>query len=110
MVHHQAGALVIGFVEGRTLSAEDFAQDAMLAEAVDLVARAHRDSQHFRGPAALFSAFQVLRDYAARLREEGSGYRPALGLRAEASVMEAAVGPADLAFGHNDLLPGEFHP
>ncbi len=110
VVHHEAGALVIGFIEGRTLTAADFTEDAMLVQAVDLVARAHREiPQHFRGPAALFWVFQVLRDYAARLREDGSAHVGLLdGLMAEAVVLETAVGPVDLVFGHNDLLPANF--
>jgi thiamine kinase-like enzyme len=110
VIYHERGVLVIGFVEGRTLSAADFANPEVLAAAVDLVARAHREiPQHFRGPAMLFWVFQVLRDYTARLQDEGSHYLPLLAeLLLEANLLEAAVGQVDLVFGHNDLLPANF--
>jgi thiamine kinase-like enzyme len=110
VIYHERGVLVIGFVEGRTLSAADFAEPEVLAAAVDLVARAHREiPQHFRGPAMLFWVFQVLRDYTARLQDEGSHYLPLLAeLLLEANLLEAAVGQVDLVFGHNDLLPANF--
>lgn len=110
VIYHERGVLVIGFVEGRTLSAADFADAEVLAAAVDLVARAHREiPQHFRGPAMLFWVFQVLRDYTARLQDEGSHYLPLLAeLLLEANLLEAAVGQVDLVFGHNDLLPANF--
>jgi thiamine kinase-like enzyme len=110
VIYHERGVLVIGFVEGRTLSAADFAEPEVLAAAVDLVARAHREiPQHFRGPAMLFWVFQVLRDYTARLQDEGSHYLPLLAeLLLEAELLEAAVGQVDLVFGHNDLLPANF--
>jgi thiamine kinase-like enzyme len=110
VIYHERGVLVIGFVEGRTLTAADFADAEVLAAAVDLVARAHREiPQHFRGPAMLFWVFQVLRDYTARLQDEGSHYLPLLAeLLLEANLLEAAVGQVDLVFGHNDLLPANF--
>ncbi|MFC3180580.1 phosphotransferase [Cypionkella sinensis] len=108
--HHEPGVLVIAFVEGRTLTAADFADDAVLDQALDLVARAHRDiPQHLRGPAMVFWVFHVLRDYAATLRDAGSGYAALLpDLLAQAARLEVAVGQIDLVFGHNDLLPANF--
>lgn len=110
VIHHEPGFLVIAFVEGRTLSAEDIAKDAMLPRALDLVARAHRQIPlHLRGPAQVFWVFHVLRDYAATLREGQSRHLPLLpGLMAEAEALEAAVGRIEMVFGHNDLLPANF--
>lgn len=110
VIHHEPGVLVIAFVEGRTLTAADFADDAVLDQALDLVARAHRDiPQHLRGPAMVFWVFHVLRDYAATLRDAGSGYAALLpDLLAQAARLEVAVGQIDLVFGHNDLLPANF--
>jgi thiamine kinase-like enzyme len=75
-----------------------------------LVARAHRDiPAHFRGTAAMFWVFQVLRDYAGTMRDVNSNYLKMLpDLLREAAVLEAAIGPIDLVFGHNDLLPANF--
>jgi thiamine kinase-like enzyme len=110
VLHHEPGALVIDFVEGRTLSAEDLQQRPMLEQALALVARAHRDiPRHLRGPALVFWVFHVVRDYAATLRDGGSRHLPLLpALLDDAARLESAIGPIDLVFGHNDLLPANF--
>lgn len=110
VIHHAPGVLVIGYVAGRTLTAADFADDAVLDQALELVARAHRDiPQHLRGPAMVFWVFHVMRDYAATLRDAGSAYTALLpDLLAQGARLEAAVGQIDLVFGHNDLLPANF--
>lgn len=110
VIYHEPGALVIAHVQGRTMTAADFAKDAVLDQALALVARAHREIPlHLRGPAQVFWVFHVLRDYAATLRDVGSAYATALPqLLAQAARLEAAVGQIDLVFGHNDLLPANF--
>ena len=110
MIYHEPGRLVIEFIEGRTLQAADFAEDAVLDQALALVARAHREiPRHLRGPALVFWVFHVLRDYAGTLRDTGSTYAEMLPeLLAQAVVLEAAVGQIELIFGHNDLLPANF--
>ncbi|MCE3249515.1 MAG: choline kinase, partial [Geminicoccaceae bacterium] len=71
-----------------------------------LVRQCHREvPKHFRGPAPMFWVFQVVRDYAARLRADGSRMAPELPrLLAAADKLEDMVGPVVLVFGHNDLL------
>ncbi|MDT8855588.1 phosphotransferase [Paracoccaceae bacterium Fryx2] len=110
VLHHEPGALVIDFVEGRTLTAADLCQDAMLDQALALIVRAHREiPRHLRGPALMFWVFHVIRDYAATLRDGASPHLALLpDMLAEADRLEAAVGPIDLVFGHNDLLPANF--
>jgi thiamine kinase-like enzyme len=110
VIHHEAGLLVIDFIEGRTLTAADFAQTAMLDQAVALLGRAHHDiPKHLRGPALMFWVFHVIRDYAATLQASNSLYATKLAeLLAQSAILEAAVGPIDLVFGHNDLLPTNF--
>lgn len=110
VIYHEPGALVIAFIHGRTLTAADFADDAVLNQALALLKRAHREiPQHLRGPALTFWVFHVLRDYAGTLRDGGSGYVAALPeLLQQAALLEAAVGQIDLVFGHNDLLPANF--
>jgi thiamine kinase-like enzyme len=72
-----------------------------------LVRRCHREiPRHYRGPAPIFWVFQVVRDYAHTLREAGSPYLDDLPrLMAAAERLEAATGPVEIVFGHNDLLP-----
>ncbi len=110
VIYHAPRVLVIGFVQGRTMTPADFQADALRHEAIDLIARAHRDmAQHLRGPSLAFWVFHVLRDYAARLVDEGHHSAADLqDLMAQARVLEAAVGPIDMVFGHNDLLAGNF--
>ncbi|MDB5665642.1 choline/ethanolamine kinase family protein [Cypionkella sp.] len=110
VIYHEPGALVIGFIEGRTMTAADFADDEVLDLALALVVAAHREiPRYLRGPALAFWVFHVLRDYAATLRDANSGYAAQLPeLLRQASQLEAAVGQIDLVFGHNDLLPANF--
>jgi thiamine kinase-like enzyme len=107
VLHHEPGALVLEYVDGRTLSAEEVREADRLPRIVELVARAHREiPRHLRGPALVFWVFHVIRDYAGTLREGASPHVPALPeLLAAADRLEAAVGPVELVFGHNDLLP-----
>jgi len=72
--------------------------------------RVHRDMpRHLRGPLLAFWVFHVVRDYAHTLTERGSRHAPRLpGLLAIAEELEAAVGPVEVVFGHNDLLPANF--
>lgn len=110
VLHHEPGALVIDFVEGRTMTAADLRDQDMLEQALALVMHAHRDiPRHLRGPALTFWVFQVLRDYAATLEEGRSPHLPRLqGLLGEAAMLERAVGRIEMVFGHNDLLPANF--
>lgn len=107
VLYHEPGALVLEYIEGKTLAAADVAEDAMLDRVLPLIARAHREiPNHLRGPALTFWVFHVIRDYAATLQEAESPHTAALpGLLADAARLEAAIGPIDLVFGHNDLLP-----
>ena len=110
VLHHEPGILVIEFIEGKTLVATDIQQDAMLEQALTLVKRAHQTIPNYlRGPVQMFWPFHVIRDYAATLREGQSTHVPALpALLEQAKTLESAIGPIDLIFGHNDLLPANF--
>jgi thiamine kinase-like enzyme len=106
VVHAQPGAMVFSYVEGRTLTPADVRDPAMLERVLPLVRKCHRElPRHFRGPAPMFWVFQVVRDYAARLREDGSRMVPELPrFLAAAEKLEKTVLPIELVFGHNDLL------
>jgi len=110
VVHSEPGALVLRFVEGHTFSAEDVRNPRNHPALIDLVRRCHCEMPlHFRGPAAMFWVFQVLRDYSHTLKEGASRHLPALaGLRLQAEQLEKAVGRVDIVFGHNDLLAANF--
>jgi thiamine kinase-like enzyme len=106
VLHAEPGIMVIDFIEGRTFTPEDVRQPANLDRLVDLIRRCHRDvALHLRGPAPMFWPFHVIRDYGHTLREGGSRHETLLpDLLARAGRLEAAVGPIEVVFGHNDLL------
>jgi thiamine kinase-like enzyme len=106
VIHAEPGALVLAYIEGRTLAPADIAEPAMLARIAPLLRRAHHEAQrHLRGPVLAFWVFHILRDYAHTLRGSGSSRARDLGpLLAAADRLERAVGPIDLVLGHNDLL------
>lgn len=106
VVHVEPGVIVFDFIDGHTFTPEDVRNRSHLYRLVDLVRRCHRDiPKYLRGPAAMFWVFHVVRDYAHTLREAGSGHVPALGdLLLCAERLNAAVGPIEVVFGHNDLL------
>ena len=110
VVHHEPGALVMRFIEGETLDEARVRDPGSLARIVPLLKRCHDEiPKHLRGPTLIFWVFQVIRDYAATLRDGKSRSTAALGRLLEISVrLEHAVGPVQLVFGHNDLLAANF--
>ncbi len=110
VVHAEPGALVLEYVEGRTLDADAVRADGMLERIVPLVKTCHREvPNHLRGAVLMFWVFQVVRDYAHTLREGDSRHLDKLdGLIEAARRLERAVGPVEIVFGHNDLLAANF--
>lgn len=104
--HSGPGILVMRFVEGRSLSADDLRAPGRIEAVAALLRRCHRELPlHLRGPSLAFWPFHVLRAYAAWLREAGSAWRDRLdGLAALAAQAEAGLSPAPTVFAHNDLL------
>lgn len=106
-VHYAAeGVLVLEFVEAAALTEAQVRDPGNLPEIVDLIARVHRAvTPALRGPVLGFWVFHILRDYARTLAERGSHHRAILHeLQAQATRLEAMVGPVTLVLGHNDLL------
>jgi thiamine kinase-like enzyme len=110
VLHYEQGAIVLRFIEGRTLKAEEIAEPRNLERIVPLIRRCHSEiPRHFRGPALVFWVFQVVRDYGHTLRETESRMRPILPRLLEiAERLEVEIGPISLVFGHNDLLAANF--
>lgn len=110
VLHHEPGVLVLDFVAGRTMTAADLQQDALLDQALDLVIRVHREvPKHLRGASLTFWVFHVIRDYVQTLTEGQSRHLALLPrFLAEAEALEHGVGPIEMVFGHNDLLPANF--
>ena len=110
VVHHEPGVLVIDYIQGKTLAAEDICASEMLPRVLPLIARCHRELPKFlRGPALAFWVFHVIRDYGWTLREGNSLHAVLLpALLDLAGDLEKAVGEVEMVFGHNDLLPANF--
>ncbi len=110
LIHAEPGVMILDFIEGKTCTAEDIRDPARLARAVALVKRVHREMpRRIRGPILAFWVFHAIRDYVRTLDEAGSRHRSRLAELADiADGLELAVGPVDVVFAHNDLLPGNF--
>ena len=110
IVHAEPGALVMRWVDGQTLEPADVRDPARIGRVLDTVRRCHRDiPPHFRGSTPIFWVFQVVRDYARTLREDGSRMAGRLDdLLERAARLESVVGPVEIVFGHNDLLAANF--
>jgi len=107
VTYAEPGIMVLRFVDGMTCTAADIRDPARLDRIVPLLRRVHRDMpKHLRGPLLTFWVFHVIRDYAHTLAEGASRHAPRLpALLETAADLEKAVGPIELVFGHNDLLP-----
>ena len=110
VVYSAPGVLVMNFIRGRTLSSKDVKREETLRKILSLIGRCHRHMPaHIRGSANLFWVFQVLRNYAATLRDDDNRLAAQLPRLIEiADRLEDAVGTIQLVFGHNDLLAANF--
>ncbi len=110
VIHADEQALVIRFIEGRTLHAEDLQNTKTLKRVIPVVKACHqRLKHHLRGPALSFWVFHVIRDYIQTLQEGQSRKHKELPRFFQAAeVLEQAVMPVTLVFAHNDLLPENF--
>jgi len=110
LVHHEAGILVTRFIEGRVFDEADVRVDANLQRILELLKRFHHQvPQQFDAVPVMFWVFQVLRHYHNLLLQGASAHALRLPeLAGKARELEAAVGPVEIVFGHNDLLPANF--
>jgi thiamine kinase-like enzyme len=110
VVYAEPGIMVLRFVEGQTLKAEDVRERSVLARILPLLKRCHGEvAKHLRGPVLAFSPFHVIRDYCATLgaaRGRRSGELPRFVEIADR--LEMAVGPYRPVFAHNDMLAANF--
>ncbi len=64
LIHHEPGALVFEFIDGKTLTPEDVRHPDRLNKITDLLRLCHSEMKHhIRGPALIFWVFHVIRDY-----------------------------------------------
>ena len=110
IVHHEPGAMVMRFIEARTLTADDIRQPQTLKRVTAVIRRCHTEMpRHLSGAASMFWVFQTCRDYidtVSRGRGRLVGLLPELARRNER--LEQATGPIRPVFCHNDLLASNF--
>ena len=108
--HQEPGVLVIDYIEGKTFGEEDVQLPTNLERILPVIKRCHQQiPTKLRGPALMFWVFHVIRDYAGTLEAGDSRHLAKLPeLLAASTALERAVGPIDVVFGHNDLLPANF--
>ncbi len=110
VVHYEPGAMVLRFIDGATYGEAEVRAAQNAGRIVPLLRKVHHDiPNHFQGPALIVWVFQVVRGYAKTLAEDGSRMTPELPRLLEANAaLEAALGPVEIVFGHNDLLAANF--
>ena len=110
LVYHEPGVLVVRFVEGKVFGEADVRDEANLKRIVDLLREFHRGMPaQFDGVPVMFWVFQVLRHYRNLIAAGDSAHHARLDELARISAdLETAVGPVEIVFGHNDLLPANF--
>ncbi len=110
VLYREPGILVIRFVDGTVFREEDIRDPEVLVRLTRLLKQFHRDMPRaLNGYPILFWVFQVLRHYRNMLEQGNSPYRDQVpGLMGIADRLEQDVGPVNLVFGHNDLLPANF--
>ena len=110
LVHHEAGILVVRFIDGKVFDESDVRIDQNLVRIVELLKRFHHElPKRFNEVAVMFWVFQVLRHYHNLLVQGESSHAARLPELANIGAeLEAAVGPVEIVFGHNDLLPANF--
>jgi len=110
LVHHEAGILVVRFIDGKVFDESDVRVDRNLERIVELLQRFHHElPKKFNEVAVMFWVFQLLRHYHNLLVQGESAHAARLPeLASIGAELEAAVGPVEIVFGHNDLLPANF--
>jgi thiamine kinase-like enzyme len=100
VIHVEPGIMVLRFIAGRTFVEADLA--ANIARLVPLLKDCHtKVGRHVRGAVNAFWVFQVIRDYVNLIDAD----RRYLEM---ADRFEQAQVPLPIAFGHHDLLAGNF--
>ncbi len=110
VVHTESGAMVLRFIEGRTLEPENLRDISTIDKVVYLLKICHQQMpDHLPGSTLIFWVFQVIRGYANTLSDSNSRMVQQLPRFLEInSNLEKTAGAVELCFGHNDLLAGNF--
>ena len=110
VVYAETGAMVLRFINGKTLEPENLRDISILKKVVSLLKTCHQQMPlYLPGSSLIFWVFQVIRGYVNTLKENKSRMIQKLSRFLEINHgLEKTVGTIDLFFGHNDLLSGNF--
>ena len=110
VVYAETGAMVLRFINGKTLEPENLRNISTLKKVVPLLKTCHQQMPlYLPGSSLIFWVFQVIRGYVNTLKESKSRMIQKLSRFLEINhELEKTVGTIDLFFGHNDLLSGNF--
>ena len=110
LVYHEPGIMVARFIEGRVFDEADVRDENNLHRIIGLLKRFHHEMPaRFDQIPVMFWVFQVFRHYHNLLTKGQSRHTARLPELAQIGrELEAAVGPVEIVFGHNDLLPANF--
>ena len=110
VVYAETGAMVLRFINGKTLEPENLRNISTLKKVVPLLKTCHQQMPlYLPGSSLIFWVFQVIRGYVNTLKESKSRMIQKLSRFLEINhELEKTVGTIDLFYGHNDLLSGNF--
>jgi thiamine kinase-like enzyme len=108
VIYIEQGLMVVRHIVARTYTEADVQANAH--RCVDIVTRCHREmGKLVRGQGAIFWVFQILRDYAATLKDATHSRVSEIPRWMKiVDQLEAAQVPLPIIFGHHDLLPTNF--
>ena len=110
VIHHEPGALVIRYIQGEVLTANDVLENDTLTDILQLLKTCHTEiPRHLRSAALTFWVFQVNRFYLTTLNENAKNNKEIdkselAGLMEINVQLESDVGKVNIVFCHNDLL------
>ncbi len=110
VVYAETGAMVLRFINGKTLEPGNLRNISTLKKVVPLLKTCHQQMPlYLPGSSLIFWVFQVIRGYVNTLKESKSRMIQKLSRFLEINhKLEKTVGTIDLFYGHNDLLSGNF--
>ena len=106
IVYREPHILVMRYIEAQPLTAKELAAPQMIERVAALIKRCHTDMvRYLQGPVLAFWVFHALRNYMTILGKSHHRHHHRLSeWAARADILEQAVKPVELVFGHNDLL------
>lgn len=109
LVYAEQGLSVLRWIEGRSLTEADLADPAMISRIAPLLRRCHdHGGLSLRGSPPFFWVFHALRCYLDELAQIQKLPADLGDLTAITALLEQSCGPSQIAFTHNDMIPGNF--